>query len=137
VRGSKRSDLELLLRLREVLWRRARKVSFRPSRPIGEAKAVTYRDFGVYQKSALDRIELSSNMRARLRNITITLPEGLARWARLEAAKQETSVSHFLAQILEERMIHQDEYRRAMRRSLATEALSEDRGIISLARAGS
>lgn len=58
-------------------------------------------------------------MRSRLRNITITLEENVARWARLEAAKQETSVSRLLARILQERMIQQDEYGRAMRRALA------------------
>ena len=57
-------------------------------------------------------------MRNRLRNITITLEENLARWARLEAAKQDTSVSRFLARILEERMLHEDNYEHAMRRAL-------------------
>ncbi len=57
-------------------------------------------------------------MRNRLRNITITLEENVARWARLEAAKQDTSVSRFLARILEERMLHEDHYDRAMRRAL-------------------
>lgn len=38
-------------------------------------------------------------MKARLRNITITLEESLARWARIEAARSDTSVSRFLAQI--------------------------------------
>jgi len=42
----------------------------------------------------------------------------VARWARLEAAKQETSVSRLLGRILEERMMQQDEYGRAMRRAL-------------------
>ncbi|MBZ5646331.1 MAG: CopG family transcriptional regulator [Acidobacteriia bacterium] len=53
-----------------------------------------------------------------MRNITITLEESVARWARLEAAKEDTSVSRLLARILEERMVQQDEYGRAMRRAL-------------------
>ena len=57
-------------------------------------------------------------MRHRLRNITITLEESVARWARMEAAKEDTSVSRLLARILEERMVQQDEYGRAMRRAL-------------------
>jgi hypothetical protein len=57
-------------------------------------------------------------MKSRLRNITITLDENVARWARLEAAKQETSVSRLLGRILAERMAQQDEYRLAMRRAL-------------------
>jgi len=57
-------------------------------------------------------------MRSRLRNVTITLEENVARWARLEAARLDTSVSRLLGRILEERMVQQDEYRRAMRRAL-------------------
>jgi len=58
-------------------------------------------------------------MKARLRNITITLEENLARWARIEAARSDTSVSRFLAEILKERMMQQDEYQAAKRRALA------------------
>jgi len=55
----------------------------------------------------------------QLRNITVTLEEEVARWARIEAAKAETSVSRFLAGILKQRMASQDDYERAMRRALA------------------
>ncbi|MBV9073927.1 MAG: CopG family transcriptional regulator [Acidobacteria bacterium] len=55
----------------------------------------------------------------RLRNITITLEDDLAQWARIEAAKQDTSVSQLLAGILAERMSHQSDYERAMKRALA------------------
>jgi hypothetical protein len=58
-------------------------------------------------------------MRARLRNITITLEENLARWARIEAARSDTSVSRFLAEILKERMMRKDDYQSAKRRALA------------------
>jgi hypothetical protein len=57
-------------------------------------------------------------MKTRLRNITITLEESVARWARIEAATQETSVSRFLANILKERMREKDEYDAARRRAL-------------------
>lgn len=60
-------------------------------------------------------------MRSRSRRITITLEENVARWARLEAAKQDTSVSRFVARILRERMSEQKDYERAMRRALARE----------------
>ena len=53
-----------------------------------------------------------------LRNITVTLEEEVARWARIEAAKEEVSVSRFLAGILKQRMAAQDDYSRAMRRAL-------------------
>lgn len=56
--------------------------------------------------------------RGRLRNVTITLEESVARWARLEAARQDTSVSRLLGGILERQMLHDDEYERAMRRAL-------------------
>jgi hypothetical protein len=58
-------------------------------------------------------------MKARLRNITITLEENLARWARIEAARSDTSVSRFLAEILKERMMQKDDYQSAKRRALA------------------
>lgn len=57
-------------------------------------------------------------MSRRLRNITITLEEAVARWARMEAAKQDTSVSRLLAGILERQMLQDEEYERAMRRAL-------------------
>jgi hypothetical protein len=58
-------------------------------------------------------------MKARLRNITITLEEDLAKWARIEAARSDTSVSRFLAEILKERMMQKDNYEAAKRRALA------------------
>lgn len=58
-------------------------------------------------------------MKRRLRNVTITMEEDVVRWARIEAAKQETSVSGLLSEILKQRMLAQDDYARAMRRSLA------------------
>jgi hypothetical protein len=41
----------------------------------------------------------------RLRNVTVTLEEDVAQWARVEAARQDTSVSRLLAALLKERMI--------------------------------
>jgi len=58
-------------------------------------------------------------VKTRLRNITITLDEDLAQWARIEAARSDTSVSRFLANILKERMMQQDNYEAAKRRALA------------------
>lgn len=54
-----------------------------------------------------------------LRNITITLEEDLARWTRIEAARQDTSVSQFLADLLRKLMRESDNYELAMRRALA------------------
>jgi hypothetical protein len=58
-------------------------------------------------------------MRNRLRNVTVTLEESVARWARIEAARTDTSVSRFLADILKERMKEKRHYERVMRRALA------------------
>jgi hypothetical protein len=71
---------------------------------------------GVDTDSVLHYIRV---MKARLRNITVTLEEDVARWARIEAARNETSVSRFLAAILKDRMTEKDRYERAMRRALA------------------
>jgi hypothetical protein len=58
-------------------------------------------------------------MKSHLRNITVSLEEDVARWARLEAARKETSVSRLLGEILKERMLSKDRYERAMRQALA------------------
>jgi hypothetical protein len=55
----------------------------------------------------------------KLRNVTITLDESVARWARLEAARENTSVSRFLGSLLEERMRQGQEYDAAMSRYLS------------------
>jgi predicted DNA-binding ribbon-helix-helix protein len=57
-------------------------------------------------------------MARRLRNITVTLEEAVARWARLEAARREMSVSRLLGAILKERMREKNGYQDAMRRAL-------------------
>jgi predicted DNA-binding ribbon-helix-helix protein len=58
-------------------------------------------------------------MKSRLRNITITLEEPVARWARVEAARRDISVSRLLAGILKEQMREKNGYESAMRRALA------------------
>jgi hypothetical protein len=40
----------------------------------------------------------------RLRNVTVTLEEDVAQWARIEAARRDTSVSRMLGELLKERM---------------------------------
>jgi hypothetical protein len=58
-------------------------------------------------------------MKAHLKNVTVTLETDVARWARLEAARRETSVSRLLGAILKQRMLEEDGYDDAMRRSLS------------------
>ncbi len=57
-------------------------------------------------------------MKARLRTITITLDESIARWVRIEAARRDTSISRLLAGILKERILEEDAYQAAMGRAL-------------------
>jgi len=44
------------------------------------------------------------SLKARLRNVTVTLEPEVAQWARIEAARQDTSVSRLLGALLKERM---------------------------------
>jgi hypothetical protein len=67
-------------------------------------------------------------MKTRLRNITVTLEESLARWTRIEAARQELSVSRFLATILEQRKQGRDRYAAAMKRALARKPFPKSNG---------
>lgn len=57
-------------------------------------------------------------MARKLRNVTVTLDEETARWARLEAARRDTSVSRLLGEILQERMADEASYASAMARYL-------------------
>jgi hypothetical protein len=53
------------------------------------------------------------------RNVTVSLDEEVALWARLEAARRDTSVSRLLGELLKERMGKEKRYRKAMRSALA------------------
>jgi hypothetical protein len=57
-------------------------------------------------------------MKTKLRNITITLEETVARWARVEAARKDTSVSGYLAELLKQQMNEAGEYDLAKRLAL-------------------
>jgi hypothetical protein len=48
-----------------------------------------------------------------LKNVTVTLPEEVAHWARRKAADENTSVSKLVGRILEEQMRRSDDYWRA------------------------
>lgn len=54
----------------------------------------------------------------RLKNVTVTLDPETARWARIEAAQQDTSVSRLLGDILQREMEGQASYQQAMGRYL-------------------
>lgn len=74
------------------------------------------RDFWLY---GIDTASVLHELRVMRRNVTITLDEATARWARVEAARQDTSLSDFLASLLRERMTQEQEYARAMEAYLA------------------
>jgi predicted DNA-binding ribbon-helix-helix protein len=92
-----------------------------PRHPTTEFRRVTRNPLA--GASCLDTIFVSHYIRVmrarRLRNITITLEESVARWARLEAARREVSVSSLLAAILKDHMHEQSGYDSALRRALA------------------
>ncbi len=54
-----------------------------------------------------------------MKNVTVTLDEQTAAWARVYAARQNMSLSRFLGELLEQRMRESREYDEAMRRFLA------------------
>ncbi len=54
-----------------------------------------------------------------MKNVTITLEEKTAAWARVYAAKHNTSVSRMVGEMLHQRMRESHEYDEAMRRFLA------------------
>lgn len=54
-----------------------------------------------------------------MRNVTVTLDEETVRWARIEAARRDMSLSRFIREILRERMEDRARYEDAMRRYLS------------------
>ena len=54
-----------------------------------------------------------------IRNVTVSLEEEVALWARLEAARRDTSVSRLLGDLLKERMRRENRYDQAMQSALA------------------
>ena len=57
-----------------------------------------------------------------VKNVTITMEDSVADWARMEAARLNTSVSRLVGELLAEKMREDDAYERAM-----NEWLSRDR----------
>ena len=49
-----------------------------------------------------------------MKNVTVTMEDAVADWARMEAARRNTSVSRLVGELLAEKMRHDDEYERAM-----------------------
>lgn len=56
-----------------------------------------------------------------MKNVTITVDEEVARWARIEAARRGTSVSRMVGEMLAEKMRQDEAYSAAMESFLARE----------------
>jgi plasmid stability protein len=54
-----------------------------------------------------------------VRNLTVSVDEDVARWARVWAAEHDTSVSRLVGEILRQRMLEEREYETAMQRYLS------------------
>lgn len=64
-----------------------------------------------------------------MHNVTISLDEETAQWARIEAARHDTSVSRWVGQLLEERRRHTIDYERSQHAYL-------QRGVTALRKPG-
>lgn len=53
-----------------------------------------------------------------MKNVTVTMEDAVADWARIEAAKRNTSVSRLIGEMLAEKMRRTDSYERAMHEAL-------------------
>ena len=54
-----------------------------------------------------------------MKNVTITLDEEVARWARIKAAEQDTSLSRLVGEMLREKMANEQSYQSSMKRYLS------------------
>ena len=54
-----------------------------------------------------------------MKNVTITLDEQVARWARIRAAEEDTSLSRLVGEMLREKMIDEGNYQTSMQNYLA------------------
>ncbi len=63
-----------------------------------------------------------------MKNVTVTMEDHVADWARMEAARRNTSVSRLIGEMLAEKMRHDDSYERAMREALEFKSFGESSG---------
>ena len=57
-----------------------------------------------------------------MKNVTITLDEEVARWARIKAAEQEKSLSRLVGELLRAKMVEEERYQTAMQQYLSQSA---------------
>jgi hypothetical protein len=63
-------------------------------------------------------LRVARTERVAMKNVTVTMEDQVADWARMEAARRNTSVSRLIGELLAEKMRHDDSYERAMREAL-------------------
>jgi hypothetical protein len=63
-----------------------------------------------------------------MKNVTVTMEDSVAEWARLEAARRNTSVSRLVGEMLADKMRHDDAYERAMREALEFKSYGKSDG---------
>jgi hypothetical protein len=54
-----------------------------------------------------------------MKNVTITLDEEVARWARIRAAERDTSLSRLVGELLREKMVEEETYQAARQQYLS------------------
>jgi hypothetical protein len=64
-----------------------------------------------------------------MKNVTITVEDATLEWARIEAAKRNTSVSRLVGEMLTEKMQHDDAYARAQREWIADTSTFNSAGL--------
>ena len=67
-------------------------------------------------------------MTSHLKNVTVSLEKEVARWARVEAARRDMSVSRLLGEILKQRMSEEEQYEAAMKRALDRKPFIKGKG---------
>jgi hypothetical protein len=64
-----------------------------------------------------------------MKNVTITVEEAALEWARVEAAKRNSSVSRLVGEMLSDKMRQEDAYAQAIRKATKFETWGETDGI--------
>ena len=64
-----------------------------------------------------------------MKNVTVTMEDAVAEWARMEAARRNTSVSRLIGEMLAEKMRHDDAYERAMNEWLQRTGFHQSGGV--------
>jgi hypothetical protein len=63
-----------------------------------------------------------------VKNVTVTMDERVASWARVRAAEREMSLARFIGEILREHMAEEQSYERAMHEFLAVKPRARSAG---------